>query len=522
MHAQYQPIIKIICIKGSISNIKKITVILALNNKTLTMTDIFELICRTCLKPNKQLHNIFTHSTNNNLISDLIMDCTPMRVAVNDGFPTNACDDCIGKLNSFNDFKTMVTESDVKLHQLYKNNVFETHDGCDDNRTEISSAIKPELNELESVNGNCDINESKPVLSDPLDVNNINDNESASNNCTIESEEVITKEEPSIQPELNLEVAGDAGYLNDDEGAEEPGKNTKFKSSKNVNEKQVELLNNEDYNKIMAMGLTKKQKQNMTVFCPDCNKTFKFRYFVDVHAHVHTGNLLFKCEKCDRRFPKRTVLTQHMKSHIETKDFQCEECSRAFKTIHLLRAHKQTHVNERPFKCHLCSKAFKLNATLRNHVRVHLNEKTHVCEMCGKRFVDAGSLRTHKQNHEMTRLNKSIPCEICGKTYSNKRSAQKHITRQHNGKRPYVCDQCGRSFFDMKTLKQHSLIHTGEKPYSCRLCGKKFRQQGCVSQHMRIHTGETPHICRHCTARFKHSHHLRSHIKVHHKDQVDK
>ncbi|KAK9720313.1 Zinc finger, C2H2 type [Popillia japonica] len=123
--------------------------------------------------------------------------------------------------------------------------------------------------------------------------------------------------------------------------------------------------------------------------------------------------------------------------------------------------------------------------------------------------------------------------------YADRSGLRNHIRRQHEGKRPHACEQCGKSFFDTIILQEHMHIHTGEKPYACRLCGKKFRQKGCVTQHMRIHTGETPHPCKFCTAAFKHSHHLRGpckfctaafkhshhlrgHIKAHHKDKVEK
>ncbi|KAI4466716.1 finger putative transcription factor family-related [Holotrichia oblita] len=467
-------------------------------------------------------------------------------VAVNDGYPINACNECIEKLNSIYDFKTMVMESDIKLHQLFRNKVTERDNRYDHVRNDTSSpssAIKSELSEAELTNVNNDVNENKPHSYDSLDYANLpieqddihmecsnDDDESISNRPMVGFEDIM-KEEPTIQPEINLDGACDTGAvhtesrlekLDDNEVVSAEVAKTKFKTKVNVNEQQVELLNNADYNKIMSMGLTKKQKNRMTIFCPDCNKSFTFRYFVDVHAHIHTGNLLFKCDKCDKRFPKKIVLTNHMRSHLETRDFKCEECGKAYKTITVLRAHKREHLPDRSLKCHLCTKAFKSSGGLRTHIRTHLNERTHICEICGKSYVDASGLNCHKlQEHDPDRRNRSVSCEICGKVYMNKRGVRNHITRQHNGKRPYDCEKCGKSFFDTTILKQHMFIHTGEKPYACRLCGKKFRQKGCITQHMRIHTGETPHPCKYCTARFKHSHHLNGHIKAHHKDKVE-
>ncbi|KRT78812.1 zinc-finger associated domain containing protein, partial [Oryctes borbonicus] len=88
----------------------------ALNLKS----NILELVCRTCLKMNRNRYNIFAHSFNNKLISDLIMECTSIKVAKNDGFPANICSNCLESLNVIDNFKTMANQCDVKLHRFYE------------------------------------------------------------------------------------------------------------------------------------------------------------------------------------------------------------------------------------------------------------------------------------------------------------------------------------------------------------------------------------------------------------------
>lgn len=97
-------------------------------------------------------------------------------------------------------------------------------------------------------------------------------------------------------------------------------------------------------------------------------------------------------------------------------------------------------------------------------------------------------------------------------------SLLQHLGHQaaHLAKKPYSCDDCGKSFLWNSELKRHRRVHTGERPYICGECGNCFGRQSTLKLHQRIHTGEKPYQCGHCGKCFRQSSNLHQHHRLHH------
>lgn len=79
-------------------------------------------------------------------------------------------------------------------------------------------------------------------------------------------------------------------------------------------------------------------------------------------------------------------------------------------------------------------------------------------------------------------------CDICGRTCANSRSLKKHKKIHVEGsKEKFKCTICGNGFRDRTKLKEHTYIHTGKMDaYFCQFCRRPFRFGSSLSAHRKI------------------------------------
>ena len=93
---------------------------------------------------------------------------------------------------------------------------------------------------------------------------------------------------------------------------------------------------------------------------------------------------------------------------------------------------------------------------------------------------------------------KPYECNICGKAYKGRSGLHYHIAFVHEGKKPFSCDHCQRTFTNKKIALVHecnknpnsinpaALGEEVKKPFSCDHCSKAFISKSGLQYHYTI------------------------------------
>jgi uncharacterized Zn-finger protein len=130
-------------------------------------------------------------------------------------------------------------------------------------------------------------------------------------------------------------------------------------------------------------------------------------------------------------------------------------------------------------------------------------------------------MKKHLEGHSEDR--KKYVCEQCGKTYFQEDSLLKHLKFHAEGEliiRRFKCEHegCTSAFILRSHLRKHvRAIHEKLKPYLCPHCGKDFAYQGSYSRHLLTQHTENPQRqfqCHLCDKAFFDKNHLQAHLQT--------
>lgn len=166
--------------------------------------------------------------------------------------------------------------------------------------------------------------------------------------------------------------------------------------------------------------------------------------------------------------------------------------------------------------CKLCGKTLLSHGLYKRHMRTKHSPTVprFTCTKCHKCFVSKKNLIEHEGVHLPDHLKKTIPCPYCKKEFRTAKTVSIHVRFIHSNERPYICEECGKSFATSGCLTQHNVTHVKERSWQCPHCPSKFKGLVHLRKHMDIHNDDA-HVCPDCGKQMNTKRNLRVHMLVH-------
>ncbi|KAK7495146.1 hypothetical protein BaRGS_00013556, partial [Batillaria attramentaria] len=191
---------------------------------------------------------------------------------------------------------------------------------------------------------------------------------------------------------------------------------------------------------------------------------------VVVRCRNEFGVSYFVCLKCNGYLPSRERMAAHIR--IDSKGITCQKVCPSGSRL--------------PWR----QQVLLLNDNLSER-------KDFLCDSCGTTCKDKSTFLRHMATHypdvPASLAVKRFKCELCSYSTNYRGYIQRHVLARHTPEprpRPFVCDQCGKSYLDRSMLSQHrQQIHVRDKTFHCHFCPKFFYQKRLLTQHLRTHSG---------------------------------
>ncbi|XP_036421714.1 zinc finger protein 646 isoform X1 [Colossoma macropomum] len=228
-----------------------------------------------------------------------------------------------------------------------------------------------------------------------------------------------------------------------------------------------------------------------------------------------------RCDQCGRGYRHPCSLLNHKKSH-KTGVFRCLVCQKRYYNLLALKNHQRTHFDLKRHKCEECGKAFKIQKQLINHLRLHeehraktgvrdqrvqsMNQHNGACYEGGPSQMQPMRMGDPKMQNPQMAPSYGQP-QGYKKPYAGARAQQ---VDDGSGRRPFACDQCGRTYRHAGSLANHKNLHKiGE--YHCNMCNSTYPNRLAMKNHLRMHFALKKYSCTDCGRGFRNQRQLETH-----------
>ncbi|XP_060087153.1 zinc finger protein 184-like [Heteronotia binoei] len=238
------------------------------------------------------------------------------------------------------------------------------------------------------------------------------------------------------------------------------------------------------------------------------------------HCDLHTGAKPYLCAVCRRGFASASGLKRHTTAHhreqkssrlrvarekgvCPPKTYSCDKCNIVFHTQACLQSHNKCHMQEKNCdapstnvqKCRTQGRADKKADGSRegktNSPDNSAEEESdysrcmYSCDRCGLVFHKKEHLVHHRAVHGQVQPGKNVTC-------TDQRSGEEaKLPEAQPAGQPalklFKCLQCAYVTSSFSNLRVHFATHTGKKPFKCQECGKSFRNSSHLKRHSFLH-----------------------------------
>ena len=142
----------------------------------------------------------------------------------------------------------------------------------------------------------------------------------------------------------------------------------------------------------------------------------------------------------------------------------------------------------------------------------HNQKKPYICNECDKTFCGNSLLEMHKRS---VHVEPTWKCEICASLYKTKGDLGKHTKRQHDpNEQRTECTKCFSNVVDIVTHTERA--HVPGIPFACEICKKSYKVRRYLRRHMLTHKIKTlTYNCPLCKKVFSNAVNLQNHKETH-------